>query len=186
MVNGSQPIPLAKRQLSDARALMGRAFVDDPLLRFLAPDAAKRQQLTPEFTAIVVDYCHYYGEAWTLPGLEGLACWLLMPLKFGWQGFQRFGDMVSYTEALHKQFAPMPHWYLWGLGVDPIHQRKGLGGALLQPVFARADAAKQMCYLETQNALNLPFYEKHGFEVVSSGTVPKHDLPIWAMTRKPQ
>jgi ribosomal protein S18 acetylase RimI-like enzyme len=56
---------------------------------------------------------------------------LTMPLKFGWAGFQRFIAVVSYTETLHKQFASESHWYLWGLGVDPSQQGKGLGGMLL-------------------------------------------------------
>jgi hypothetical protein len=41
------------------------------------------------------------------------------------------------------------------------------------------------CYLETENERNLPFYERHGFEVVSDGEVPKRGLRVWAMVREP-
>ena len=108
-----------------------------------------------------------------------------MPLKFGWAGFQRFSGVVGYTGKLHNKFAAGPHWYLWGLGVEPSQQNKGIGGRLLQPVLAKADAAGQSCYPETQNESNLPFYRRHGFEVVSGEAVPKGDLKVWTMVRKP-
>jgi ribosomal protein S18 acetylase RimI-like enzyme len=199
-----QPTRLTQEQLPQAMAVMGRAFFKDPFLKHLVPDDVKRARLTPEFVGIVVKYCFLYGEVWTSPSLKGVACWLLpnqtspsfarmlrtgmlfMPLKFGWAGFQRFNDVVSYTDTLHQQFAPAPHWYLWGLGVDPSQQGKGIGGALLQPVLSRADAAGQPCYLETQNESNLPFYQKHGFTVASDGVVPKSNLRVWAMVRQPK
>lgn len=184
--------------------MMGKAFVNDPFLCYLAPNAVKRKRLTPEFVGIVVNYCALYGEVWTTATQWGAACWLppgktsptlsgmiktgmlTMPLKFGWAGFQRFLAVVNYTEALHKQFAGGPHWYLWGMGIDPAQQRKGIGSALLQPVLAQADQAGLPCYLETQNAANLSFYQKHGFAVVSDGVVPKETLQVWAMVRTPQ
>jgi len=199
-----QPVRLSQQQIQQAIAVMGKAFLDDPFLQYLAPDAAQRARLTPEFVAIVVKYCQRYGEVWTLPTLDGVACWLqpgktsptfggmlrtgmlTMPLKFGWAGFQRFGAVVGYTETLHKRFAVEPHWYLWGLGVDPPRQGQGLGGMLLQPVLARADAAGQLCYLETQNEANLPFYQRHGFDIASGEAVPNSSLRVWAMVRKPR
>ena len=204
MPDTSQPVRLTQAQVKQAIEVMGRAFLNDPFLRYLAPDDIQRARLTPEFIGIVVKYCVLFGEVWTFPSLDGVACWLIpgktspslggmlrrgmltMPLKFGWAGFQRFMAVVSYTETLHKQFAPEPHWYLWVLGVDPSQQGKGLGGRLLQPVLSQADGAGQPCYLETLNESNLPFYHKHGFEVASSGVVPKNSLRVWAMVRKPK
>ena len=93
--------------------------------------------------------------------------------------------MVSYTEKVHKRAVPGLHWYLWGLGVEPSEQGKGIGGALMEPVLRQAGAEGLPCYLETQNERNLPFYERHGFEVVSDGEVPKHGLRVWAMVRDP-
>jgi ribosomal protein S18 acetylase RimI-like enzyme len=204
MTEPFQPVRLTQVQLKPAIEVMGRAFLHDPFLKHLAPDDTKRARLTPEFVGIVVKYCFLYGEVWTFPSLEGVACWLrpgktspsfagmlrtgmlFMPLQFGWAGFRRFNEVVTYTESLHKQFAAGPHWYLWGLGVEPSEQRKGVGGTLLYSVLSQADAAGQPCYLETQNESNLPFYQKHGFEVVSNGVVPKSNLRVWAMLRKPK
>ncbi|HCK65149.1 MAG TPA: hypothetical protein DHW49_02695 [Anaerolineae bacterium] len=199
-----QPVILTQSQLQQAIDVMGKSFFNDPFLKYLAPDDARRKRLTPEFVSIVVKYCFLYGEVWTLPSLDTIACWLqpgktsptfigvlrtgmlTMPLKFGWAGFNRFNEAVTYTDNLHKKFANQPHWYLWGLGVDPSQQGKGLGRSVLQPVFSKADEAGQICYLETQNESNLSFYQKLGFEVADSGVVPKSSLQVWSMVRKPK
>jgi ribosomal protein S18 acetylase RimI-like enzyme len=196
-------VPLRAHQLGRAYEMMGRAFRDDPLLRYLVPDNDMRARLAPSFAGKVVRYCSLYGEVHTTPMLEGVACWLppgdsaptftrmlrtgllTEPLKFGWAGLRKFMDMVSYTEKVHKQAVAGPHWYLWGLGVEPSEQCKGIGGALMQPVLRRAGAEGLPCYLETQNERNLPFYERHGFEIVSDGEVPKRGLRVWAMVRAP-
>jgi ribosomal protein S18 acetylase RimI-like enzyme len=200
----SQPVHVREVQIQQAIEVMGKAFLNDPFLRYLAPDDTQRARLTPEFVAIVVRYCFLYGQVWTFPSLAGVACWLIpgktspslggmirtgmltMPLKFGWSGFQRFNAVISHTERLHKQFAAEPHWYLWGLGVEPSQQGRGLGSRLVQPVLSQADVAGQPCYLETQNESNLPFYQKHGFEVVSHEVVPKSSFRVWAMVRRPK
>lgn len=204
MSNSSQPILLAESQLKQACAVMGRAFFNDPFVKYLAPDDARRQRLAPEFLGIVVKYCFMHGEVWTFPSVDAVACWLTpgktsptlfgvfqsgmltMPLKFGWSGFQRFNEAVSYLDNLHKQFANQPHWYLWGLGVEPSQQGKGLGRSVLQLVFSKADETGQFCYLETQNESNLSFYQKLGFEVATHGVVPKSSLQVWTMVRKPR
>ncbi len=201
MEKDKEVVPLGAHQLGRACEVMGRAFRDDQLLEYLVPEDAKRARLAPSFVGKVVRYCLSYGEVYTTPAVEGVACWLppghssptftgmlrtgllTEPLKFGWAGFRRFMGMVSYTEKVHKQAVPGPHWYLWGLGVEPSEQGKGIGGALMQPILARAAADDLPCYLETQNESNVPFYRKHGFEVVSDGEVPKRGLRVWAMVR---
>jgi len=201
MSETTQSIRLTDAQLKPAIEVMGKAFLNDPFLCYLVPDEQKRARVTPEFVAIVVRYCFHYGQVWTVPSVAGVACWLTpgktspsfwgmmrtgmltMPLQFGWAGFQRFSGVINYTEQLHKQFAVEPHWYLWGLGVEPVQQGRGLGGQLIQPVLALADEARQPCYLETQNERNLPFYQRHGFAVMSDGVVPGSDFRVWAMVR---
>jgi predicted N-acetyltransferase YhbS len=78
-----------------------------------------------------------------------------------------------------------PYWHLMSLGVDPVHQGTGIGGTLIAPVLSEADAAGRTCYLETTKALNLPFYERHGFQVVRSGALPSDGPAYWTMQRPP-
>jgi hypothetical protein len=71
------------------------------------------------------------------------------------------------------------------VGVEPSEQGRGIGGALMQPILTRAGVEGLPCYLETQNERNLPFYERHGFEVISDGEVPKCGLRVWANETPP-
>jgi ribosomal protein S18 acetylase RimI-like enzyme len=201
MTQSHKPIRLAAHHLDQAAQVMARVFQNDPMLKYLVPDDARRVRLLPSFFSMVVRYCSRYGEVYTTPTLEGLACWLppgieptigrmvrigirVSPLDFGWAAFRRYLDLAAYTDIVHKRSVPKRHWYLWALGVDPPHQGQGIGGKLLQPVLEQADTAGLPCYLETENERNLPFYQRYGFKVVSNGEVPRRGLRVWAMVRK--
>src|SRR4030042_2003645 len=97
---------------------------------------------------------------------------MFVPLKFGRAAFGRLMSSLSYYERLHERDVPPHHWYLSTLGVDPPRQGQGIGGALLQPVLARADAEGLFCFVETEKEENVRFYRRHGFEVAA-----EHDLP---------
>ena len=91
------------------------------------------------------------------------------------RGFQRL-------MALHPT---EPHWYLSVLGTDPEHQKSGIGSALLRSVLARCDAEGAAAYLEASRPENVPYYERHGFEVVGEFRLPKGP-PVWRMSYAPR
>ena len=76
-----------------------------------------------------------------------------------------------------------PHWYLAVLGTDPEAQRMGLASAVLAPVLERCDREGMPAYLESSKAANIPFYNKHGFEVVDELCVPGGPS-LWPMVRR--
>ena len=65
-----------------------------------------------------------------------------------------------------------PHWYLPVTGVDPSHQGRGHGSAMLRAALARCDADGLVAYLESSSPANLPLYERHGFEVTGEVQAP--------------
>ncbi len=78
-----------------------------------------------------------------------------------------------------------PHWYLALLGTDPGWQRRGVGSALVAAVLERADQDQTLAYLETQKPENIPWYRRHGFEVVDE--LHPQGCPImWTMRRDPR
>jgi predicted N-acetyltransferase YhbS len=82
---------------------------------------------------------------------------------------------------------PVPHWYCLLLAVEPARQRRGIGGALLRSIQARAAAAGVAFYLETDVPENVPYYEGHGFRVVESWRMPAlGDAPVWALRWDPR
>jgi ribosomal protein S18 acetylase RimI-like enzyme len=200
---GHEVIALSPSQIKPAYTVLGRAFYDDPLFRYLIPDDARRARLMPSFHSITIRYAMRYGEVYTTPEIDGVSCWLPpghtmptwwgmlhaalhgAPVSFGLSGLRRYLPIGNYTEKVHEQAAPDPHWYLWELGVDPSHQHQGVGGLLMQPILDRAARDHLPCYLETMNAINVPFYEKRGFIVVSNGVVPGCELRVWGMVARP-
>ena len=204
MTTATEPVRLAKTQIREAGEVLARALYDDPLTVWVEPNSARRARVLPWSMAVYARYGHRYGEVYTTAeAVGGAAIWIppgkfpislvglmlagyvLRPLKGGLAGFVRAMSAMGYVEGLHKQHVPRPHWYLLFLGVDPPHQGQGVGGALVQPVLARADAEGLPCYLESTNARKLPFYKRHGFEVVVEDDLPRGGPRFWTMKREP-
>lgn len=194
-------ILLAPSQVKQASRVLCHAFYQDPLVRYILTDEARRTQVLPSFYRIVVRYALRHGEVSTTSDLDGVACWLTLgnTTVSSWRllgvaptalfsfslSEQRRNTIYSrYTDEVHEQAISRPHWYLWGLGVEPSRQHQGLGGQLIQPILARADRDGLPCYLETTNGANVPFYERQGFTIVSDGIVPGTELRVWGMRRK--
>jgi ribosomal protein S18 acetylase RimI-like enzyme len=205
MTQRTEAVLLPPSQMRDAGKVLARAFHDDPHWAWVFPSEVRRAKVMPWFMAALANYSRKYGEAYVTAGkVEGAALWLApghypeslvqmmlsglapVPLKFGLAAFRRLMRSQSHYERLHKRDVPPRHWYLPTLGVDPPRQGQGIGGALLQPVLARADAEGLWCYLETEKEKNLPFYQRHGFEVAAEGDLPKGGPHFWTMSRKPQ
>lgn len=194
-----EPVRLEPSQQVQAGELLARAFHSDPLYRLMLPDEQRRARLASWLFVRVVRHALLYGQVYTTPALEGVACWLppgrtsltagrvvrsglyATPLKMGLAAYRRFGAYSTYVDGLHERYAPASHWYLWVVGVDPPSQGQGIGGRLIQPVLARAGADGTACYLETGTQENVHFYEQHGFKVAGEGRVPELELPVWAM-----
>ena len=194
---------LPPSQIKQASTVLGRAFYDDPLFQYLIPDEARRARLLPSFHGITIRYAMRYGKVYTTPEISGVACWLApghttptwwgmlraalhgAPASFGLTGLRRYLPIGDYVEKVHEQAASGLHWYLWELGVDPSRQHQGIGGQLMRPIRARAARDNLPCYLETMNEINVPFYEKHGFTVMSDGVVPECGLRVWGMVARP-
>ena len=100
----------------------------------------------------------------------------------GWAVWGAMFSMFEQMDALHPQ---EPHWHLPLIGVDPAHQGKGIGSALLSHILDVCDAQNVSAYLEATSPQNVPLYERHGFEAV--GSIQVADSPqIIPMLRKPR
>ena len=78
-----------------------------------------------------------------------------------------------------------PHWYLPLIGVDPAHQGKGHGDALMSYALDRCDRERVPAYLESTNPRNISLYRRHGFEPL--GTIQAGSSPtLVPMVRRPR
>ena len=177
---------------------LARAFADDPVQRYLFPsDRAYATRGTANF-ALLVRRVLALGVAEVTDSLEGAALWLPPRVDFldgaggyvfaarsAWLVRSNLRNARGLLGALAKHHPHEPHWYLPVLGTDPEHQGRGVGSALLHRALARSDAAGLPAYLESSKAKNLPFYQRHGFEVVGHLQIP-NGPELWPMLRKPR
>ena len=180
-------------------ASLSRAFVDDPLARYMMGgddlDFDKGVAFFSTMSKIELPHELVYVS----PGCEAVALWAppgkwkLPPvemLKAAPTLLRLFGRRAVLAlqgmNMLERKHPHEPHYYLAVLGTDPAHQRKGFGAAVMEPVLARCDTEGLGAYLESSKAENVPYYRRHGFEVREE-VVHKHDGPRqWLMWRDPR
>lgn len=91
-------------------------------------------------------------------------------------------DILEIFDALAAAVPPEPHWHLAFIGVDPMAQGRGIGGALLRHVLPLVDEQGSQAYLESTNPRNVSLYERFGFgatQEIRIGSAP----PLYPMVR---
>lgn len=199
------PVRLQKRDIPRAAAMLARAFFSDPKMTHLVPEEASRTDRSRFLFGFELRYGLIYGEVYaTSPACEGVCIWLpseksaislwrafraggfWLRGQLGAEGFDRLMAFSDRVDELHAQHLPVPHTYLFVIGVDPLHQKKGYAGRLIRPMLARLDAAGVPCYLNTQNEKNAGLYEHFGFRVVDRRMIPGSPIVHTAMVRDPK
>jgi GNAT superfamily N-acetyltransferase len=194
--------PLVRSEHRTASEILARAFADDPMYRFLLPDERIHKAQLGWLMGLMVRYGQMYGLAtrpadrltgaavWMPPGSGDATPWRMLRAgaaaglwRMGPSHLKRMVDVSDYLERLRQERMPEPHHYLMLIGVDPSSQGQGIGSVLLAPELAKADHGGHASYLETTKERNLPFYQRHGFVIVDSGTVPKGGPAFWTMRR---
>jgi ribosomal protein S18 acetylase RimI-like enzyme len=195
-------LPVIRRASTDdvdsMAAQMAHTFWDDPVAMYVFPKEPRREAGLRAFfrTQMKADYLPF-GGCYVAEGYAGSAIWgpAGKPLLTGLRGILTLVPVLPYVatnlvatlrllnllESLHPH---EPHWYLASLGTAVDQQGKGIGGALMQPVLAHCDAEGVPCYLESSKERNVPFYRRHGFEVVKEVGLPDGP-PLWTMWREP-
>lgn len=176
---------------ADAALVLGRAFVDDPLINALAPapreQAARAHALAGLFAvvlklqrgdgqpvfgvfeagrliaaAVVEGTLHASGSATIASGLLSLPA---MVRAVGWGGVRR---SIKLVDALVRNHPPRPHLYLNILGVEPSFQGRHCGAAILNHLRELVETRSDLdgVYLETATEANVAYYTGHGYEVI--------------------
>lgn len=78
-------------------------------------------------------------------------------------GLQKLKDVLHRESLLKAHHPKTPFYHLWYIGVDPVHQKKGIGSTLLEEVLEYC--ADRPVYLETSVESNLRWYKKYGFRI---------------------
>ena len=189
-----------------ALPVLVRAFWDFPETVHLLPKESARRRVLPRYMAEYLadgarvdglNFAHDGGEvigaaAWLPPGaypiplarqiarlipLIPVLPWGLGAAREGVRG--RAGN-----RARHEGYPP--HYFLRAIGVDPSHQRKGVGTALIAPMLERADSEHVGCFLFTATESNAAWYHSLGFETAARYNPTPTWPDVWAMWRPPR
>lgn len=154
------------------------AFATDPIVRWAFPDPATYLAVMPQVAAAFGGNGFQHGSAHLIDGGIGAAMWLppsiapdeekLMTLTEAHAAKDRVGEMMQVFEQMDRYHPKEPCWYLPLIGVDPAHQGRGCGSALLQYALAQCDADGLPAYLESSNPRNISLYLRHGFEIIGN------------------
>ena len=156
-------------------ATLVTAFVDDPFIRWMFPKPETYLTAFPMVLKYFAGAAFDTRTAYQAQEAKGAALWLPPGVSPDEEGLgQVLEDHVD-AERQEQVFAVMEqvgaghpedaHWYLPAMGVDPKEQGKGFGAALLGESLGICDTSRRLAYLESTNPRNIPFYQRHGFEV---------------------
>jgi GNAT superfamily N-acetyltransferase len=161
------------------------AFSADPVARWVWPDPHQYFESMPVFARAFAGGAFDHETAYCSDDYAGVSLWLPPNVH---SDEETVGDLIERTvspavrEDLYSVLEQMgachpaePHWYLPLIGVDPAHQGRGYGSALLAHALATCDREHKAAYLESTNPRNITLYQRHGFEVariIKVGTSP--------------
>jgi GNAT superfamily N-acetyltransferase len=167
------------------------ALGDDPKVReraltgvfraFLAMEVTKKGRALGAFKdGVLVGVCGMMQ-----PGCCQLALFeriRLLPILLWHCGLVGTGTLLSQFGHWAKLDPATPHWHLGPVGIMRELQGQGIGSLLLREFSRMVDAAAMSAWLETDKEINVSFYRKHGFEVVTEAVV--NGVPNWLMERR--
>lgn len=195
--------PLERTELEEGAQVLAAAFAREAFWNYVLTDATRRvERLLPTYR-LMLRYGFERGRVTTLGAVDAVAIWLphqhadpsfmsevrlgglAVLLAQGPAAIARLLRVSDYMARLRERLTGGEHEYLWALGVRPGLQGQGLGSRLLRAGLEALDRERRTTYLETHDAPNVPFYERHGFALLDEEVVPRTPLKQWSMLRRP-
>lgn len=181
------------------RPMLGRAFVEDPLITWALPHASRRLEHAEAWLGWFLDAYLRHGRVHRI-GQVAAALWL--------PPGQRAAASARSAPTLHELLAELTgrehatrvltsfattgahrpaegHIYLHILGVDPAHQGAGHGAAVMAPVLDASEDDGVAVHLESANPRNHPFYERLGFERIGVAHLAEGGPTLTMFRRSP-
>lgn len=181
-----------ERDLDAILDILGDAFEGDPVVRWVTPKGSYARYAFE----LTVPFCLGHGHSYIAADGSGAASWLppavrlASPVSPGvvWHGLREYGpgSLVRALATLvqtQKRHPKEDYYYLFTIGALRSARGRGVGSALMREGLARCDAEHMPAYLESSNVKNLPFYRKHGFEVVDELRLVMKGPTLWLMRR---
>lgn len=190
MTAGSIALQDGEEQL--ALDVLVTAFVADPVLRWMYPDASGYLTHFPAFLRAFGGRAFTSKTVWRLGEFGAVALWFPPNVEPDGAAVvaeiersvapSKHADLFAVLDQMEAVHPTFPHWYLPWFGVEGSRQNQGLGSELMRHCLEIVDQDRLPAFLESPNPRNISFYERHGFEVIGvpqAGACP----PLYSMLR---
>ncbi|MFJ5682923.1 GNAT family N-acetyltransferase [Streptomyces sp. NPDC093099] len=178
--------------------LLEEAFDNDPVSCWVFPEKDHRRRVHGLFLGVFADVALAEGWVDILEDGTGMALWLPVPagppegeddtparMRATADPDNERTELVGrLTGAIHPH--DRAHAYLLMIAVSPVHQGRGLGRALIEPVLARCDREGLPAYLEASSERSRRLYERLGFTFTGTTVDLPDGPPMWPMWREPR
>ena len=193
--------------LRDAAAVLAAAFAHGALFTHVEPDPERRAARSAWLFEGALLHCSRYGGVEVVgdhggPEVRAVAAWVpgarlsltasdllrtglvATPARLGPRATVRLERHERASEQRLLEATTETTAYLWLLGADPRHHGRGLGRAALGTALDAMDrAGYDRCLLRTDDAPNVAWYRRQGFEVVERLDALPSRLPAWILAR---
>lgn len=184
--------PAAPDRVDDLAALLGRSFVDDPMLVW--PFGADRLDVVTAFFRSFDGELALRGWLWEAGEGEGVAAWIPPGSDIEMLDVDRaMRSMLAEARTRHEElwewiaskFPDEPTWYLDHIAVEADRRGSGIGAALIEHGLESARRDGVPAFLETGRPGNVSYYERRGFRTYLDEDAPGGGPHIWFMRYDP-
>jgi GNAT superfamily N-acetyltransferase len=168
------------------------AFSADPFVRWIYPEPAPYLAHFPAAVEAFGGAAFADDTVWRLADFAAVALWMRPGVDPDGEATlahleatvapERLVDLFGVFAQMDEAHPTIPLWYLPWFGVDSALQGQGLGSELMKACLDIVDHDHLPAYLDSTNPRNVPFYQRHGFQVTGewrTGASP----PIISMLR---
>lgn len=177
--------------------VLADAFQKDPVMNWTIP----APELYEGFFRLIIEQIffprgivhleqeHRGVGLWLPPGTKfdippGLGIISLMTRLLFRKGLGPIRSIRHQAQVFARHQPTEPHFHLLFVGCRQNAQGQGVGSALLKQGTRICDEQRMPAYLESSNELNLPLYQRHGFEIVARERLPRGGPQAWFMWRE--
>jgi len=193
------------------------SFANDPYLNYMfheVDDPETRMMFIKNMQAAFINQTIHFNESYSLSD-DLQSVMLMIPPENPWPEdlwdvftesqkkllldrnltttYERFMKLEEFFSEKFCEFDGISGYYLLVLSTNINYRKQGLASKLLNQVFGKLDREGKKCYIECTDHNNIPFYKKHGFQIIGHGTLPHvGDIPadkvpeITFLSRPPQ
>jgi ribosomal protein S18 acetylase RimI-like enzyme len=159
--------------------ILANSFADNKSVNYIIKQDKKEQQRVRSLMSYSFEVCMLYGDVFLSDDRTGCALIILpdkkksnlkttlldLRLVFSATGLGNVNKAMSRESRIKAEHPKNLLYYLWFIGVDEAQQGKGVGSKLLQEIIQQGQSLQRTICLETSTLKNLPWYQKHGFEI---------------------